>query len=124
MNELYKERLIEIYSEKKNFGHLKEKTHEIKGKNPFCDDEIIIELNVKNGKIKDARFSGKTCFVSTISTEVLLENIKGMNIEDLKELNKKSIDDFLGIEISPSRASCELFPLETLKKSIQTKKEY
>ncbi len=116
MNSLYKERLLEIYAEKKCFGELKGKTHESRMKNPGCDDEIFIELKVENGKIADAKFHGKACFVSAVSAEILMENIIGMALEDLKNLEKKDIDKFLGIEISSTRTGCELFPLEALKK--------
>ena len=83
MNSLYKERLLELYAERKNFGEIKDKTYKVRGKNPICTDEIVIELKTKDKKIVDAKFHGKTCFVSTISAEVLMENIKGMKIEDV-----------------------------------------
>ncbi|MCL5730252.1 MAG: iron-sulfur cluster assembly scaffold protein [Candidatus Pacearchaeota archaeon] len=116
MENLYRERLIEIYSERKNFGELKDKTLEIIHKNNSCNDTIIFQFKIEGGKITDARFNGKLCFVSTISAEVLSEKIKGMNIADVKKLNKEDVDSLLGIEISPSRVGCELFPLEAIKK--------
>lgn len=115
MNNLYKERLIEIYAEKKHFGKLKDKNYESSGKNPSCDDEISIELSVDKGKIMDARFFGRTCFVSTLSAEVLMENIIGMKLEELEKLKKEDVDRFLGTEIISTRTGCEVFPLEVLR---------
>ncbi len=115
MNQLYKERLLEIYAEKKSFGTLKDATHEARMKNPGCNDEIRMELKVENGKILDAKFHGKTCFVSTVSAEVLMENIIGKSLEELKNLKKEDLDKFLGIEVTSTRTGCELFPLEVLK---------
>lgn len=115
MNQLYKERLIEIYAEKKHFGTLAGKTHESSMKNPSCDDEIIVELKVENGKVADAKFHGKTCFVSTIAAEVLMENIIGMALEEVKRLHKEDVDNFLGVEMIPTRTGCEVFPLDVLK---------
>lgn len=116
MGNIYRENLIELYSEKKNFGKLNNKTHEVRLINPVCDDEIIFELKVENDKIIDAKFHGKLCFISTISAETLAEHIKGMKIDDLKKLGKGDIDRFLGVKIIPTRAGCELFPLEALKR--------
>ena len=116
MNSLYRERMIEIYAEKKHFGKLKEKNYESLGKNPGCDDEITIELKVENGKIVDARFNGKTCFVSTLAAEVLMANIIGMQVEDILDLGKGDIDKFLGTEVISTRTGCEVFPLDTLKR--------
>jgi nitrogen fixation protein NifU and related proteins len=116
MENIYKQRILELYSERPNFGELKNKTHEIVQKHPSCNDEIVIQLKVEGDKITDAKFSGKLCFVSMVSAEVLMENIKGMNIEEIKNLSKESIDKFLGTEITSTRRGCELFPLEALKK--------
>jgi nitrogen fixation protein NifU and related proteins len=116
MNNIYRQRILELYSERPNFGELKDKTHEISHKHPSCNDEIIIQLKVEGDKITDAKFKGKLCFVSTVSAEVLMENIKGMNIEEIKNLRKDDIDKFLGTEITSTRMGCELFPLEALKK--------
>ena len=116
MESMYKKHILELYSEKPYFGELKNKTHEIKLKNPGCNDEIIIQLEIKNNKIIDARFSGNTCFISTISASALLDNVIGKNISVIKKLTKKDIDSFLGIEILSTRVNCELFPLEALKR--------
>ena len=116
MENIYREHLIELFSEKKNFGVLDGKTHEVRYTNPVCNDEIIFDLKVENSIIKDAKFRGNMCFVSTISAEILAENIKGMTIDELKKLKKEDIDKFLGVEIDPTRVGCELFPLEALKK--------
>ena len=118
MDSIYRERILELYTEKPNFGKLddKNKTHEIIHKNQLCNDEITFDLKINNGKIEDAKFRGKLCFVSMVSAEVLAENIKGMTIKEVKNLKKEDIDKFLGAEISSTRIGCELFPLEALKK--------
>jgi len=113
---IYKEEIMDIYSEKPNFGHLKEKTHEGKRTNPGCEDEFTIELNIKNNKIVNAKFHGKGCVISTVSTSVLLEKIKGKTLLEVQNLNKKDIDEFLGIEIIPTRIKCELLPLEIIRR--------
>ena len=115
-NSIYKEHILEIYESKLNQGHLASKTHELKHKNPVCNDEITLELEVKDGKIIDAKFNGITCFISTIAASALTEKIKGMKIEDIKKITKEDMDKFIGSEIIPTRIACELMPLEALKK--------
>lgn len=116
MNSIYKTHILELYSEKPNFGKLKDKTHTVSHKNPLCNDEITIELKIKDNKIINAKFHGISCFVSTVSASALLNKIKGMTIDEIKKLSKKYIDNLLGIEITHTRAKCELLPLEALKK--------
>ncbi|MEK6926197.1 MAG: iron-sulfur cluster assembly scaffold protein [Nanoarchaeota archaeon] len=118
---LFREELLEIYSERPNYGKLKNKTHEITIKNPICDDIINLELEVKDEKILNVGFTGGGCFVSTVSTSVLLEKIKGMNIQDILKLGKKDLDDFIGAEITLTRVKCQILPLEGLKKILREK---
>jgi nitrogen fixation NifU-like protein len=116
MKPMYKKQILELYAEKPNFGELKNKTNQVKHKNPICDDEITIDLEIENNKIIDAKFRGISCFVSTISASSLLENIKGKTIEEIKEMTKEDLDKFIGMKIIPTRINCELLPLEALKK--------
>jgi nitrogen fixation NifU-like protein len=113
---MYKRQIMELYSEKPNFGKIENPTHTIKQKNPICNDEIIIDLIIKNNKIIDAKFSGKTCFITTISASALLENIKGLTLQEIKKLNQRDMDKFLGTDITKTRIKCELLPLEAIKK--------
>lgn len=115
-SDLYKKQLLEIYAQKPNFGFLEGKTHVVTHRNPICNDEIVIELIIKNDKVVDARFHGVSCFVSTVAASVLLDKIKGMATNEIKKLTKGDVNKFLGIEIIPTRITCELLPLEALKK--------
>ena len=113
---MYKRYIMEIYSERPNYGELKNKNCTLKHQNPSCNDEITIELLIKDNKIINAKFSGISCFISTVSASVLLKKIRGMKISEIKKLTKKDMDKLLGIEVTPARISCELLPLEALRK--------
>ena len=113
---MYKRHIMELYSEKPNYGELKDHTHRIRQKSPICNDEIIIDLIIKNNKVTDAKFHGKTCFITTISASALLENIKGMTLAEIKKLTQEDLNKFLGIDVVSTRIKCELLPLEALKK--------
>jgi len=112
---MYRQELMDIYTEKPNFGNLKNKTHIATLKNSGCEDEFTIELKIENNKIKDAKFHGKGCVISTVSTSLLLEKIKGKTLTETKNLNKNDLDEFLGIEILPTKIKCELLPLEIIR---------
>ena len=121
MDPLYKEYLVDRYAKKRNFGELKGKTHEVERQHVGCSDNLILDLRVENEVLIDARFRGKTCFISTIAADSLIDNVKGMKVEDILKLNKSDMDKFLGTEIISTRIGCELFPLETLKKALEDK---
>jgi len=115
-NSMYREELLELYSEKPNFGHLKVKTHEKTLNNAGCPDKFTLELNVKNGRIIDAAFHGEGCVISTVSASLLTQKLKGMKLSEAKKLNKSDIDKLLKIEVVPLKVKCELLPLEILKR--------
>lgn len=119
MDNIHKQELLEIYSERPNYGKLDFKTHSASLKNPVCDDVIDIELEVKEGKIVYAGFTGGNCMISIVSSCVLLKNVKGMSVEDVLKLSKKDMDKWLGVDITPIRAKCELLALEVVKEALR-----
>ena len=117
---MYSEEILDLYTEKPNQGHLDNKTHEAEHDNPTCGDEIHVELEIKNGIVKDVKYTNKKgCFVTVISASAITEKIKGMKIEEIKKLSKEDIDNLLGTKIIETRIKCELLPLEAIKKAIQ-----
>ena len=114
----HRQELLDLYAERPNYGKLAKKTHTATLKNPSCEDIIDIELEVENGKIVNAGFTGGNCLISVVSSCVLLEKVKVMKVEDVLNLEKKDLDKFLGINIIPTRAKCELLALEALKEAL------
>ena len=116
---MYSEEIMEIYSEKPNYGLLESKTNSSVKTNPSCGDEFNVDLVIEDGKIKDVGYTDKkNCFVTMLSASVLTEKIKGMKVEDVLKLNKENIDEMIGEKVIETRISCELLPLEAIKKAI------
>ena len=57
-----------------------------KGRNPSCGDEITLQLQVKDGVIEDAAFTGIGCAISQASTSIMIDLIKGETVEQAKHL--------------------------------------
>lgn len=67
---------------------LENPSHTSRGHNPSCGDDIFIFLKVDKGKnfLKDASFIGSSCAICTCSTAMLIENIKGKSLDDVKKI--------------------------------------
>lgn len=115
---LLKEELLDIYAEKPNFGKLKNKTHWASITNPTCNDTITVEIEVKNNKINDAKFSGTGCVINTIAASMLLEEIKGKTIQEVKKMQLHDLEKTLGLKLTPTRIKCALLPLEAVKQCL------
>lgn len=117
---MYLEEVMELYGERPNYGRLIKSSVSANEINPACGDELDVDLVVENGIIKDVGYTNKKgCFVTLIAASVLTEKIKGMKVEDVKKINKNDIDKLLGEKVIETRISCELLPLEAIKKAIE-----
>ncbi|RJQ15600.1 iron-sulfur cluster assembly scaffold protein [Candidatus Woesearchaeota archaeon] len=117
--DMYREHIIDSYKHPHNFGNLPHPTHACREFNPFCGDDITMQLVVKEGIIEKVTFNGKGCALSVAAASMLTDKIKGMNVEDIKKMSKEDILELLKIPIGPVRLKCALLSLETLHKALE-----
>lgn len=115
MDALYREAILDHYKHPRRKGHLESPTVQYHDHNPFCGDEITIELRVEDGIVVDAAFDGRGCAISQATASMIMEEIMGLSVEELKGWDKEYILDMLGIDIGPVRLKCALLPLKALK---------
>ncbi len=119
-DKIYREHLIELYKSPNNYGTLESKaTHKSTEQNMNCGDEITIELFIKEGIVKDAKFNGSGCVMSIVSASMLTDKLKGMRVEEVRSLDRENIFELLKIKLSPARIKCALLPLEALRKALK-----
>lgn len=51
-----------------------------------CIDDITVQSKIKDGKIEDIRFDGVACTISTASTSIMSELLKGKTTQEAKEI--------------------------------------
>lgn len=112
---LYGQEILDHYKHPRHKGHLNAPDIHYHDHNPFCGDEITIELKVEAGKVVDAAFDGRGCAISQASASMLLDEVVGMSLEEVRALDKEYILELLGIEIGPVRLKCALLALKVLK---------
>ncbi len=104
----------------------------VNSNNSSCIDNIDIYCKVEDNIIKDIRFNGEACAVSTASTSILLKNIIGKSVSDAykyidnfeKMINEEEYDETLlneGIAFDEiykqhNRKTCVMLPYEGIKK--------
>lgn len=115
MDALYREAILDHYKHPRRKGHLENPDINHHDHNPFCGDEITIQLKVENDIVVDAAFDGRGCAISQATASMLMEEVVGKSLDELKQLDKEYILELLGIEIGPVRLKCALLPLKVLK---------
>lgn len=119
MDDLYREIIVERYKTPLYKGQLDPHDITFEDENPLCGDRIRIDLRVNNeGKVTEAAFNGHGCAISQASADLLLEDVLGKTLDEIKAMNKEHVLDLLGIELGPVRLKCALLPLKVLKAGV------
>src|SRR5262249_1345690 len=92
LRDLYQEVILDHTKHPRNFGALPHPTHSASGRNPLCGDQLVLTLAVDGDTVKDARFAGKGCAISTASASLLTESIKGKTRGEAHSLYKRFHD--------------------------------
>jgi nitrogen fixation NifU-like protein len=105
---LYRENILEHYKRPHNFTppapELERVDLEFHDLNPLCGDELTVQLAVgSEEEIEDIRFSGHGCAISQAAASMTSDEVKGMKVSELLELDRSFVLDLLGIDISATR---------------------
>lgn len=137
IEDLYQDVILHHSKSPRNFGVLAAANRSAEGHNPLCGDQLRLTLIVEGGEVKDIRFSGEGCAISTASSSVMTDLLKGKTEEDVTkmldafhalvtgespdqdapELGKLEI--FSGVSRFPVRVKCAMLPWRTLEVALE-----
>lgn len=60
--------------------------HSVHMASDSCIDDITVQSKIKDGKIEDIRFDGVACTISTASTSMMTELLKGKSLDEAKDI--------------------------------------
>ncbi len=86
MAELYRELILDHNAAPRNFGAIDQPTHTADGNNPLCGDTLTLDLEVDDGVIRDLRFRGSGCAISTASSSLMTSALKGKTVGEAEAL--------------------------------------
>ena len=138
--ELYQEVILDHTRRPRNFGSLENATHRADGYNPLCGDRVTVSLQLDRDIVRDIRFEGKGCAISTASASMMTELLKGRNtgllhaafrqfqdlvtgkaIEAPEDLGKLAA--FSGVAAFPVRVKCATLAWHTVKAALQNRQQ-
>ena len=138
LSELYQELIVDHSKHPRNFGKLEPADHEATGYNPLCGDKVTVYLKLENGLVKEARFQGVGCAISTASASLMTERIKGRTLAEaealfqifhelvtagqsdpaaLEQLGKLKV--FAGVKDYPVRVKCATLAWHTFRAALR-----
>ena len=92
LENIYTELIAEHSQSRENRRPLEHATITERGHNPTCGDEITLSLEVSDGVIRDAAFSGDGCAISQASTDMMIELLRGKTVDEAQRLAELFID--------------------------------
>jgi len=119
MQDFYREEMMEHYKHPHNRGTLTGADIVIHEKNPFCGDEVDLQLKLTNNTIEEAMFSGDACAVSLASSSMVTDFLKGKSLDEARALSKNDILAMIGAELTTSRVKCATLVLDALQGALK-----
>ena len=146
LKQLYKDIILEHGKSPRNFGKCDQYTHNAKGHNPLCGDQVQVYLKLNNqNEMENLTFEGSGCAISIASTSIMTELVKGRSVQvakkiindfinmiknssqiklkDLDEEQKIKIMSLSGVKQYPMRVKCATLAWHTLNSAIDEKKD-
>jgi nitrogen fixation NifU-like protein len=137
LRELYQEVILDHGRRPRNFGKLEGATHQARGDNPLCGDRLEVYLVMDGDVVRDVKFEGQGCAISTASASLMTEALKGRTREQAMELfrgvhgtctgNEEEAADidlgklavFEGVREYPLRVKCATLAWHTMKNAVE-----
>ncbi|MBR3150952.1 MAG: SUF system NifU family Fe-S cluster assembly protein [Erysipelotrichaceae bacterium] len=134
--ELKRAILIDHYQKPHNHGLVEDARYKMKHQaSSSCIDDIKVQLDIEGDIVKDVRFDGVGCTISTASTSIFSDLIKGKKraealemIEQYYRLLKGEAGDYEDLEeaqafetlyAQPNRVKCGLIGVEAMEELIR-----
>ena len=138
-SELKREIIFDNYKEPTNRGlvddssYLKTNTH-----SDSCIDNLDFMMKIEDGIVKDIRFDGEACAISTSCASIMIKSFIGKSVDEVKSIlenyiniiNEKDYDSSLLGELNvydeiskqPNRKNCALLPMHAVEKMLENLK--
>ena len=122
---LYQDVVMDHKRAPRNFGTLAAPTHQARGHNPQCGDDLQVALTVEAGRVQDIRFRGQGWASCIAAAAMMTEAVRGRDAAFARELQQRfravltgrlepeaaqlgKLVSLAGVSRYPSRIKCAL----------------
>jgi len=83
---------------------------------PSCGDVMKLQIRVKDDIIEDAKFNCYSCGSAIASSSIITEMLKGMTVDEAKEIKNVEVVDQLNLP--PVKIHCSVLAEDSIKAAI------
>lgn len=133
---LRREIILDNYQDPMNRGLIEEEGYlKVNTNSESCIDNLDFMMKVEDGIVKDIRFDGEACAISTSATSIMIRSLIGKRIDEVKKIlsnyqkmiNEEEYDSEILGELNvydeickqPNRKNCALLPSVAVKEMLE-----
>lgn len=137
LGDLYRELILDHSKRPRNFGPLPEANRRAEGFNRLCGDRVTVMVDMQGDTVRQVRFEGSGCAISTASASLLTEAVKGKSRPEVEALFQRfhalvtgqhgngapgpelgKLEVFSGVSEYPARVKCASLAWHTLHRAL------
>lgn len=136
LDDLYRRVIMDHYKNPRNRGTMDEGSVTVNLNNPTCGDRIELQLQLEDGIVKQAKFTGEGCSISMSSASMMTDAVRGKSAEEAIALAEKfsalmkgepvefeeyeDIEALSGVNKFPARIKCATLAWNALRKGVES----
>ena len=115
LDDLYREVILDHYRSPHGADPVANPAVEVEGHNPLCGDELVMQLDVAEGRIRAMHIEPRGCSISVASASMLAQQLEGATVDEAIALKKTFLDVMQGGEWPEGLDPGDLEALEGVK---------
>jgi len=138
LDDLYREVILDHYRNPRHRQPLPDPDVVAEGQNPFCGDEVRLQLKLEGERIVGVGLQGRGCSISVASASMMTEAIQGRTVEEARRLSRLfrslmrgenlppealedlgDLESLTGVRRFPVRVKCALLGWMTLEEALK-----
>jgi nitrogen fixation protein NifU and related proteins len=121
MDNLYRDFILEHYRNPHNKGVLDPHDLQFADSNPTCGDEMSMTLllDAEKQQVTDVAFDGRGCAISQASASILTDELRGMSVDQVRDMDPGTLLEALGVPIGPARLKCALLSYKVAQGAVR-----
>ena len=133
---LRREIILENYQEPLNRGLIEDESYlKVNTNSESCIDNLDFMMKIEDNVIRDIRFDGEACAISTSASSIMIQSLIGRTVKEAKNIlnnyknmiQEKEYDEKLLGELivydeiskQPNRINCALLPSVAIEKMLE-----
>ena len=141
LRDLYQDIILDHGRHPRNFRPIEHPTHTANGHNPLCGDRVTVYLTLDGDTIADVSFEGRGCAISTASSSLMTEILKGKTLAEAQALfaqfhakvtggepgelpealeeDAERLEPLTGVKSYPARVKCATLPWHAFEAALK-----